>query len=519
MNTGSRRIAWNTLATYARSLAAAALALFSGRWVLAALGESDYGLYNLVGAIIVFVTFLSTVMAGSAARFFAVAIGADDSAEVRSWFRASLTIHLGLGVGLVALGIPVGEFAVRHFLTIPAERIGACLAVFRVSLVSAFLGIVSVPFASMFNARQRMGELALWGLVQSFLMFALAAALATTSGDRLVFYAVWSVAIMGAVQLAQILRAMRRFPECSLSRMPPLESGKVRELFAFTGFVLVDNVGALLRNQGTAILLNLYFGPAVNAAYGIANQVSAQTSQFSGSLLGAFAPEINASEGRGDRARMLRLADRASRYGTLLMLVFAVPLMIEMPYVLRLWLGSPPEHTTALCRWILAMFLIDRMTTGNLFAVLAGGKIAAYQATVGLLQVMALPLAWVLLAMGWAPHWVGGAFVATSSAIAVGRVEWSRRLFGVRPAAWLRDVLMPCLAVVAAAALFAWLPSLWMESSLVRLVLASFASGVASLVSFWRFASGPEEKAVFAKLASRFGVAGNNGETGEDAGR
>ncbi|HQF56868.1 MAG TPA: hypothetical protein PK208_17270, partial [Fibrobacteria bacterium] len=169
----ANRIALNTLATYSRMILSAGFTLFASRWVLEALGQTDYGLYALVGSVIVFVIFLNTVMSGSASRFYSLSIGRGDSEELASWFNTAFSLHLALAAFLVVAGWPLGEWVVGNWLTIPPERQATSLWVFRISLVSAFVNMASVPFVGMFYARQRIAELAVWGVLQTFLVFCL----------------------------------------------------------------------------------------------------------------------------------------------------------------------------------------------------------------------------------------------------------------------------------------------------------------------------------------------------------
>jgi O-antigen/teichoic acid export membrane protein len=267
---------------------------------------------------------------------------------------------------------------------------------------------------------------------------------------------------------------------------------------------LIGYSGYILRNQGSAILLNIQFGPRVNAAYGIANQVSAQTDQLGVAMIGAFSPEITTSEGRGDRTRMLSLSQRAGKFGTILMLLFTIPLMVEMEYVLKIWLGDPPLHTAMFCRLILATSVIDRLSVGNMLAVSAHGKIAAYQATVGACMVLTLPLAWIFLKLGAPPTSVGFVFIITMIAVSAGRVFWARRLFGVPVSQWIRSVALPCGIVGAAATLVALVPFGLLPTSFTRLVCVTALSTTASLLTAWVFALDRDEREFFRQNLRRF---------------
>lgn len=481
----SNRIILNTVATYIRSVIAAGLALFSSRWVLTALGSTDYGIFAVVGSIIVFITFLNGVMAGSASRHFAFAIGRGDCEEVNKWFNAALSIHLIMPLVLISIGWPIGEYCIRHVFAIPIDRILASLWVFRMSLILAFVGMVSVPYMAMYTAKQRIAELAAFGTLQSVLMFAFAYILTKKEGDRLLFYAGYGVVITGLVQIMQILRARYIFRECCINYHQWFDLIRFKEILSFASWNLIGSFGSIIRDQGSSILLNLHFGPKINASFGIATQVCAQTSQLGVAMINAFAPEIIASEGRGDRKRMISLAQQGSKFGTIFVLLFATPLIVEMDYILKLWLVEPPLHTTLFCQLILTAFVLDRLSIGYSVAVSACGTIAGYQASLGTCLVLTVPLSWILLKLGAPPTCVGVAFVVTMTIVSVGRVFWARRLLDVPISGWLCGVAAP-VGIVILASLSAALGSRCLFSaSFIRLVLVSLTSGAASLVAIW----------------------------------
>ncbi|HPD57730.1 MAG TPA: oligosaccharide flippase family protein [Smithellaceae bacterium] len=490
----SQRLVLNTSATYTRSVIATALALFSSRWVLKALGQTDFGIFSVVGSLIIFIVFLNTVMAGSVGRHYAYAIGQGDVTEVNRWFNAALSFHLCLAILLTLMGWPIGEYLIANVLNIPSDRVLASLFVFRISLISAFVSMISIPFVAMFTAKQRLAELAVWGLLQAILVFILAWFLLYVPGDRLLFYAFCMVAILVFIYVAQIIRARIVFCECVINRKYWYDKRRFKKIVSFAGWNLIGNLGGTLRDQGSAVLLNLFYGPKLNAAYGIANQVSHGANQLSASMLNAFMPEITTSEGRGDRKRMLDLASRSCKVGTLLVILFAVPLMVEIDYVLKLWLVTPPQYTALFCQLILCTFLIDRMSAGYMIAVNAYGKIAAYQATIGTTLLLTLPLGWLFLKMGFAPTSVGIAFIITMMICSFGRILWAKRLFGVSVKQWIMAVFIPCVAVAFASAFFAYSPSLLLKASFIRLLLAVSASILATIISAWYIALDDKER-------------------------
>ena len=490
----SHRIVLNTVVTYARSVVAIGLALFSGRWVLNALGETDLGLFSVVGSIIVLVTFLSNAMAVSSSRHFAFAIGQQNPEEITRWFNAAVSIHLGIAAFLVLVGWPIGEYAIGHLLTIPDHRVSTCLWVFRISLVSAFVSMGAIPFVAMFKAWQYMTEPSVWGMLTSLMTFTLAYTLDSVLGDRLLFYAIGMVTILVTIQAAQVVRAMMVFRECRIVLVQWFDRQRAKEIFSFAIWNLISSLGCVLRDQGSAVLLNLFFGPRVNAAYGIANQVSGQTNQLASAMLGAFGPEITASESRGERERMIDLSLRACKFGTLLIMLFAIPLMAEMHYVLRLWLRHPPQHTAIFCQLILCVFLVDRLTAGYMLAVNAHGRIAAYQATVGTTLVLTLPLEWLLLKLGCPPASVGLAFIATMTGCSAGRLFLGWRLLAMPASRWVKAVAYPCLLVAGGSGMAAMLAVWFLPSTFLRLMLTTASSASASVLIAWFLALDAKER-------------------------
>jgi len=490
----SSRIAINTAASYTRSLLGVGLALFSSRWILQALGATDFGLFQVVGSLIVFLSFFNSVMANSAARHFAFAIGKGDTEDVNRWFNTSLSIHLILPSVLIAIGWPGAEYAIRNWLTIPPERVDACVTVFRISLIGAFVNMASIPFIAMFNAKQRITEASIWDMLQNIFVFALAWYLTRASSDRLIFYAMGMVGTHVVIHSSKTIRALILFPECHIRPKTGFDFPRMKELLDFAGWTMIGISGGMLRNQGSSILLNVYFGPAVNAAYGIANQVSAQTNMLSGSLMNAISPEITTREGRGQRSEMIALSSQASKLGTYLALLMSIPLIMEAQYVLNLWLVTPPEHAVILCQLILLTFISDKLTAGYMFAVNAYGKIAYYQATVGVLLFLTLPLAWLLLILGMPPAAVGIAFVIMQSLCSIGRILWVKRLFDVGIKLWLSSVAIPCSIVSGFSVLAASLLIAFFEPSLQRLILVCCSTAFCMIIFGWLFGTNNKEK-------------------------
>jgi len=479
----SSRILLNTGGTYARSLLVLALGLFSTRWVLQGLGAVDFGLFGVVGSITVFITFLNAVMATSASRHLSFAMGQCRAAEscaydeLRAWFNASLSIHALVPAILVLVGYPLGVWMVRNWLVIPPERLASCVWVFRLSVFSAFISMTLVPFRAVYVARQRIAEQAVYESIGTVLNFFFAWTLLRYAGDRLVYYACYNVGVGLLSALIYVTRAWISFPETRLCFRQWWDRRKIKELSDFAAWNFFGALGWLGCSQGVALIGNKFFGPLVNAALNVGTQVSGQVTALTNALTTALNPEIVATEGAGDRQRVMRLAFSSCRLASLLNLLFMLPLAFEMEFVLSLWLRTPPAGAVLFCRIALLAAFFNSISVGHAVALAAGGRIRGFQLTVGFLMLMAVPLAWLGCKAGF-PAWV----VPGSSAIAVGmcslgRVWWARIQVGMPVWSWVREVLLPvlflCLLTGAAlAALLRFLPP-----SVMRLMLISGTGG------------------------------------------
>jgi len=488
----STRIILNTLATYGQSVFALFVSLFSARWVLQALGQSDFGLYGVVGSIVLLITFLNGGMSVGVARFYAYSIGRGHNLpeeqavdDLKRWFNTALSIHLVLPFLLILIGWPVGEYAIQHWLTIPPDRVEACIWVFRISLATAFMNVFSVPFTAMYAAHQLITELAFFGILSSCGTFTGAWFLLHVQSDRLIVYALYMMAISAGTPLIQIIRAAVKFKACRVRLSYMYNKRYLKELFGFVGWKMFGMSCVVLRGQGTPMLINLHFGPLLNAAYSIAYRLSTQAASLSAAMMGALQPALTAAEGKGDRQKMLGIAMQACKFGTLLVLFFVIPLTLEMDTLLYLWLKTPPEYAGGLCQWMLAMLVVDNMTSGPMLAINAFGKIAAYELIQGSFFLLALPLMWLFFKMGLGPISIGYALFISNLVYCIGRLLFSKHLLEIPVSGWVRQVAVPVLALIAGSATAGWGVMQVVEAGFFRLCLTTGITGIVTLAIGW----------------------------------
>ena len=490
------RIAFNITITYLGSLVSIGLALFSSRWVLNALGKTDFGLFSVVGSLIIFLTFFNTVMANSAARHFAFAIGKGDEVEINNWFNASLKIHVVIPVFLILIGWPIAEYAIRHILTIPSERIDVCVLVFRISLVGAFVNMVSIPFVAMFTAKQYIAELSYLNVLQMVMVFLLSWSILNIESDRLLFYASGVVGIHVLISLVKIVIANIIFNDCKIKIFEGYNIHRIRKLFNFAMWSLIGNTGATISKQGSEILLNMYYGPTLNAAFSIAHKLSTNANLLSNAMVTTFIPEITTKEGQGDHSRVILLSHFSSKTGYILILLFAIPLIAEINYILKIWLINPPDYTDIFCKWILATFLADKLTNGCMMAVNARGKIAAYQITIGGILLLNIPLAIFFFKCGYSPGTLGLALFVTAVICSFSRVLWLRKLFNEPINNWVYMVFVPCLIITIGALIASFLSCYIFQPSFIRLIITSFFCLIITVTFSFFFGFNSFEKSV-----------------------
>ena len=492
----NRRIFVNIVATYGRSLYALVCGLFISRWVLAALGKTDFGLYGVVGGMTVFITFLNGLLSIATGRFYAYAEGQAQKyaaegqveaglEECRKWFSTAVMLHTVVPVILIMVGYPLGMYAVENWLTIPSERLDACRWVFRFVCISCFVGMINVPFQAMYTAKQYIAELTIYGVAATTANVFFMYFMVTHPGDWLAKYALWMCLVSVVPQVIICLRAIKVFPECRFQMLYAWNRDRMFKLASFAFWQSFGGLGGILRGQGIQILVNKYFGPSYNASMSIANQVSAHSQTLSGAMMGAFAPAITTACGAGRYEEMRALAYRTCKFGMLLALIFVLPLALELRTVLNLWLVNPPPYTAELCWCILLMTIIDKSAAGHMLAVAAKGKIAVYQTFLGGSLILTLPLAWYMVAKGSGFVSVGWAMVVTMAMCSWGRVWFARKLVGMSARYWLIRIMSPVCLMTSSILLIGRLIHTLISPILLRFTMTVVSCEIILFVVSW----------------------------------
>ena len=500
--TDNRRIFWNIVATYGRNLYALLIGLFTARWTLNALGAIDYGLFGVIGGISVFIGFFNNTLASANGRFYAISIGQANASEdkqsaleeCRRWFNTAFSIHTSLPFLFVVIGYPIGVWAIRHFLTVPVDRIESCIWVFRFSCLAAFVGMLNVPFSAMYTAKQRIAELTIYSYITTTVNAIALYYMVSHPADWLVRYALLACLISVLPQVLICIRSFYVFPECRIRIKYMWDWGRFKKVGSFALYNAMGALCAMLRIQGVAVLINKSFGAMVNAAMTIGNSINAHTASLSSSLMGAFYPAITVAYGEGKLERMRRLSFKACKFGAVLFLAFAMPLIAELDFILKMWLKNPPNYTGYLCMCVLIMHLMDVMTQGHMVAVNASGRIKEYQLNMTKISILTLPLAVLTVWLGGGVYGLGLLLIGVRASISLRRVYYARLLAGLEWQVWMRSVVLPITSLVVAVGLVALLPRLMLADGFLRVCCVTFIIESLSFLLTWYVVMDCEER-------------------------
>ena len=503
--TANRRIWLNVAATYMRNAYALALGLVTARWLLLSLGQTDYGLFGVVGGLIAFVTFFNRLLAGAVSRFYAISIGQAKRKgnreaglqECRRWFTAAVSVHSVVPLILVAIGWPLGLYAVDHWLVIPPDRVAACHWVWRFACLTALVGMVNVPFRAMYTAKQEIAELTVLNVMNATLNAVLLYYMVSHPGDWLARYAFWNCLLAILPRLFICARALIVYPECRLRRECLWNFGDIRKMAAFAGWNAFGSLGKVIRRKGMMVLVNQMFGPAQNAAVAVATRLVTRTNTFAQSLITSFSPAIISAYGAGKRERMLGLVFRVSKLGGMLVVLVLLPLGLEVQEVMRLWLKKPPEEAPFLCVCVLVVTFFSKISSGERIAITASGRMAAYQIGVGLVNIIAIPTAWLMMRSGFGLATVGYVSIVASACNVVQRVFFAYRLAGVSVSDWACRVVAPLSVLVCAGLAFGTIPRIALNPSFGRIVLTAACAEMTMLPLCWLVVIDAEERAYF----------------------
>jgi len=447
----TKHIAKNTLMLYVRMVFSMCVSLYTSRVVLNTLGVEDYGIYQIVGGVVAIFSLLSASLSAAVSRFLTFELGRDDRVRLRHVFSTSLWVHAGMAL-VVLVGVEtLGVWFLNHKIVIPAARMAAANWLLQFSLLAFVIGLAGIPYRASIVSHERLKVFACTGMADTLLRLLAVWSLSwlPAAADKLVAYSLLSLCVVVVLQAYYWQYCRTRFKECRLSAT--FDKALFRQIAGFAGWNFIGTSSAILREQGGNILLNLFGGPAVNAAKGIATSVNTAVGSFAGNFMVAVNPQITKSYAAGERAYMMSLIFRSARFSYYLLLLLGLPVLLNTHHVLLLWLDMVPAHAVEFTRLALLFILCESVSAPLVTAMLATGRIRNYQIAVGGLQMLNFPVSYALLRMGAAPEIVLAVAIAVSLCCLAARLCMLRTMIALPVRRYLREVILNIVAVTGAA--------------------------------------------------------------------
>ncbi len=407
----NKRIARNSLIVYFRLFVTTVVGLFTSRFVLQALGVSDYGLYGVVGGIVAIFAVVSGAMSSTTIRFLNFEIGKEDG-DPNKVFNICQVSHILFAVLVLILAETGGMLYILKYLKVEPGRLDDAIFIFQISTIITCIGIVNIPYQSVFIAKERFIHIAIIDIINSLVKLLCVVFLLYYGGNRLRLYAIITSLSTLFSFVAYHYLDFRFWPD--LVKWKLFKNPKeYREIIVYNNYTLLSSLALMGRSQGSNMLINLFFGTLVNGAYGIARTVQGFVEVFTVNFDQAVAPQITQSVGRGDLLRASSLSHRACRFCQLLSLLIVFPLFIEMETVLNIWLGNVPEYTVSFCRIILITVFVASTGGGLLRLKDALGKIKWFMLTYSFWYFLTLPVGYLVFKHGCPPSSILVLFVIT----------------------------------------------------------------------------------------------------------
>lgn len=498
----TKRIAKNTMMLYCRMLFSMLVSLYTSRVVLNTLGVEDYGIYNVVGGFVAMFSLISSSLSSSVGRFLTFELGRGDMERLKRTFSTSLLIHVVLAIIIFVLMETIGVWFLNNKMTIPVERLYAANWVFQASILSFMLGLLSVPYNASIVSHERMSAFAYIGILDVILRLLIVLFIAYSSWhfDRLIVYALLLVAVGILMQSIYWRYCRKHFEECRFKLSFDKEYWKEMSSFACWNFI--GCTAGILKDQGVNILLNLFVGPILNAARGIAVSVNTAVAGFAGNFMTALNPQITKSYAAGDLNYCHSLVERGSRFSFFIMLIVALPVFLEAEYILALWLKQYPPHTVNFVRLVLILTMVDILSNTLITLANATGKIRNYQLGVGVMLLMNFPLSYLCLYLGCPPESTLLVAIGVAVACMILRLAFLRKMAHLSMATFIKNV---CIKVVMVAMVASIVPMFLhgiLSSGWERLIVVGGFSVISCLlVIFYLGCNRSEQLLILSKLA------------------
>lgn len=510
MQSVSQKVVVNTGYLYLRLGISMFITLWTTRLILNSLGVSDFGLFNTIGGAIGMLGFINASMAGSTQRYMSYFQGAGNIEKCTEIFNVSIVIHLVLSVILIIILSIAGLFFFHGILNIPADRTNAAIIVYCALIVSTAFTVITVPYDAIVNSHENMGYYAAVGIILSIIKLVIAFVVVFTSSDKLIVYGILMSMVAFIGWLIMKMYCHRSYGECIFSPHRYWSQTTAKEMTQFAGWNFYRSITSFIGNYGTVLIMNHFFGVIMNAAAGIASQIGGQLQTFSNSMQRALDPAITKSEGKGERNKMIEITMSGCKFTFATFAFFAIPFLVETPFLLKLWLKNVPENSIIFSRLIIAWTLIYILSRPLEQSILSEGHISGYSRVSSVINMIPVFLLIILYSIGFPPvtmYYVNIFFLAIC--ISLVRLYYVHKIIKLSYFAFIKRVFFPILISFSLAFFLTYIPNLLMKEGTSRLLMTVLVGFISYITAFWYLSTNDNEKMVLCtflnNLKFRFG--------------
>ena len=498
----NKRIAKNTLFLYFRMLFLMLISLYTSRVILDALGVDDYGIYNVVGGFVSMSALISAALTSACSRFINFELGKGEAERQNIVFSTAVTIQWGLAILVAILSEAIGVWYVNNVMVLPPERLTAANWCFQFSVFNFCMNLITVPYNASIIAHEKMKAFAYVSIFQGIAQLGISFMVYYEPFDRLVFYALMLLLLQFLVRYMYQVYCRKHFEECHFRYV--IDKPLLKHMFSYSLWHLVGNGASVLKNHGVNLVLNFFYGPAVNAARGLANHVDGAVNQFASNFMMAMNPQITQSYSRGNLKDMFKLVNRGSRFSFYLLFVLALPLIINADYILHIWLKEVPAHTVAFVQLTLISMMITSVSRSLMTAQNATGNVRNYQLVVGGVELLNLPFSYIFLYLGMMPE------IVVVVAIVVEILAFLARMYMLpytinefKPLLFIRDVILKCLVVIVFAVPIPVLVYIYLPENFYTFILNVCLCVLSSAIVIYYIGCNANERAIIVTTVNK----------------
>lgn len=500
MSATANRVIKNTGYLYARMGITMFISLYTTRLILDSLGVNDFGIYNIVGSAIALLGFINAAMSKATQRFMSYVKGEGNLEKQKDIFNTSIILHLVIsiivGIGLLLLSF----FLFKGILNIPIERIDAAKIIYCSLIISVIFTIINVPFSAVLNAHENMRFYAIIGIFESLLKLLVAIVCVYTSADKLIIYGILMSLIPIINTIIMKVYCSKKYEECIINPFKYCKKTTFTSMTTFAGWNFLPSISSVLTQYGFGFVLNYFYGVALNAAQGIANQLSGQLMAFSNNMLKAIGPIIDKEEGSGNRQSMLNLVFSGSKFSFFILGCFAIPFMLQMPFILNIWLKDVPKWAICFANLQLLRSLTEQLTITVNSAIYAQGNISSISKIKTWLNILPLLLTSIAFYFELQPYWMYISWIICGGVIGgCITLYYAVKQCDLNIIKFLTEVVKPTLLTVFLSVIIGYIPMFWgnnIYSSCISMIIAFLTF----LIFAWTIGCNKSEKEMFKSI-------------------